>query len=114
MSKMSGFGKTARVLALTINVGSRDTGVRKGGSRGSIDLVVQYHAFHARFDWHFIMMIIIIPSLRRLSAILFQKISHQILAAMKLETCFPLWLKWEDCDNDPSRNKQRTTGVNRG
>jgi hypothetical protein len=32
---------------------------------------------------------------------------------MKLETCFPLWLKWEDCDNDPSRNKQRTTGVYR-
>ncbi len=33
---------------------------------------------------------------------------------MKLETCFSLWFKWEDCDNDPSRNEQRTTGVNRG
>jgi hypothetical protein len=33
---------------------------------------------------------------------------------MKLETCFPLRLKWEDCDDDPGRNEQRTTCVNRG
>jgi hypothetical protein len=106
--------KTALILAVTINVGSRDAEVRRGRSRGRIDPVVQYQAFHARSDWYITMIFITIPpSGRPFKRYSRQKFLYQLLASMKLETCFPLWLKWEDCDNDPSRNKQRTTGVYR-
>jgi hypothetical protein len=66
---MGDVGKTTLILAVTINVGSRDAEVRRGRLRGSIDPVVHYQAFHARSGWYITMIFIMIPYLPQLSAI---------------------------------------------
>ena len=81
-------------------------------ARGRMDRLVQYSPFHARFDWYITMIFIIIPSSGHW-ALFSPEIFTSNFYFDELETCFPLRFKWEDCDDDPSRNKQRTTGVNR-